>query len=921
MTSRAASGGVGPPGPTGPPGPPGTPGATRYIYDASQYSGWHDDDSNDDSDAIQAAINDAVVTGGEVVIPARHGVLNKSGRTALTFPADMPYGIVIRGLGIDVTTIRLGLNTRTFLEPDGALTGNTHTYGKIEIRDLTIDAKNTFGTARPTNVAGHYGVLFSNAGIKANYDSISVRRCRTKNVGPLMPAGQTSTDGLATAITLERRNFDLTVGTTPDGLNGATAYRITNILLEDCDFGFTNPYDAGTGAGGGGSTGAIVQAFYGGADKVANKIYNTPWISNVWIENVTYRRCYWDSGQTPTASTQPSSSGMGSAGFMVGSHGQGRNWVAEECIAKNGGDPGYEFDSGLRTKLVRCYAEDCWNVGFYFANIGGGADTYGYANPEQHILVDACTAKRALCLNMQNLLVHQPKFATPHGTITVRDFTSITNLTDVPTVGQNAVEFRGDIRKLAITNLRSNMIIATSTALGTFTDRAVSIALRGGRSHVVVDGIYDDVNFTGSGGGTFVRPTLALHLADGVVDVKNVVRRHRFALTGGTTARSWDFDVFQTGGQNTTDAFGASSGSLANDYIDITGTGLADITQSGGTLNTPQNVSTEKRFAWLMASGNGSWQNTGPFTDQSFSVKSTPGPTISGHKAGVILKMDPRDPTTYLECYVTDNGTNSTLLIDKVIAGARTNLVTSASLGTRISNGTAFWVRGKITGNVITADYYTSAPAAISASGATTVTATLTGSDVYALGEMMQGRGGFSWVPKDSAATLDDLKTDWFQVVRGSFTKVIPENVVGPVAQAYGFNFEQAAGTWRYPGDLKISACDWTALEGNTSVVEMNFTDTTMKTHLLAAQNAYNTPPAAATITVSASPFTYTNSTQFRERVGIYSGTVSNVSLTDKGGTSTQLAGATNAAFTLDPGESLVVTYTGAPTMQKVPVR
>ena len=73
----------------------------------------------------------------------------------------------------------------------------------------------------------------------------------------------------------------------------------------------------------------------------------------------------------------------------------------------------------------------------------------------------------------------------------------------------------------------------------------------------------------------------------------------------------------------------------------------------------------------------------------------------------------------------------------------------------------------------------------------------------------------------------------------------------------------------------------------------------------------YN-PQGVTTITVTASPFTYTNNDAVPEAVYIRSGTVSNVSKN-----SIQIYAATNCGVWLEPGEAVTVTYSSAPTMTK----
>lgn len=80
-----------------------------------------------------------------------------------------------------------------------------------------------------------------------------------------------------------------------------------------------------------------------------------------------------------------------------------------------------------------------------------------------------------------------------------------------------------------------------------------------------------------------------------------------------------------------------------------------------------------------------------------------------------------------------------------------------------------------------------------------------------------------------------------------------------------------------------------------------------------ATSNVENTPLATSGITVTASPFTYTNTTSNEQTVAIIGGTVSAMSLTH-GGTATSGI-PTNNMYNLSPGDSIQVTYSAAPTM------
>jgi hypothetical protein len=51
----------------------------------------------------------------------------------------------------------------------------------------------------------------------------------------------------------------------------------------------------------------------------------------------------------------------------------------------------------------------------------------------------------------------------------------------------------------------------------------------------------------------------------------------------------------------------------------------------------------------------------------------TPGATIADFKGGVVAKEIAGD--TYIEAYVTDDGTNSDLCLDKIVADVRTSML------------------------------------------------------------------------------------------------------------------------------------------------------------------------------------------------------------------------------------------------------
>lgn len=140
--------------------------------------------------------------------------------------------------------------------------------------------------------------------------------------------------------------------------------------------------------------------------------------------------------------------------------------------------------------------------------------------------------------------------------------------------------------------------------------------------------------------------------------------------------------------------------------------------------------------------------------DSQQTAHGAPGTTITSYKLGVTIRAS---ATTYVEVYVDDNGTNSRLRIDSVVAGTPTNRA-STNLGSRVSNGTQFWVRGRIEGNVVIAEYFTSQPTPTGAP-VTTNTYTLTSGEQTSL---VAGHPGLTWIPQHASAVVYDWQAEPF---------------------------------------------------------------------------------------------------------------------------------------------------------------
>lgn len=188
------------------------------------------------------------------------------------------------------------------------------------------------------------------------------------------------------------------------------------------------------------------------------------------------------------------------------------------------------------------------------------------------------------------------------------------------------------------------------------------------------------------------------------------------------------------------------SGDSLVDYSFDLGTG--EVAIAGGQLTVLSNATVEKR---LIRNGAGY-----DYYDHQVTLKPTVGGVVAAFKASAIVKHI--DAANYLEAYV--DGTSQTLRLDKVSAGARTNLANTAlTAGLQVS--TAVWVRGRIEGNNVFAEYFTALPSPMG-TPTNSLTYTLSAAEQAKFGEAVAGRAGIAWIPRDLAALIDDFTVEAF---------------------------------------------------------------------------------------------------------------------------------------------------------------
>jgi hypothetical protein len=331
--------------------------------------------------------------GGRGFIPSGAYLWNSSGHAPLP-QLSSTQGLHISGAGADVTEIKLTANALgAFSMPRVA--ADNETYQNILIEDLTVNANNV---ASATNYFVLLGNLIAGAwSQRPNFKNIVVRRCRTINVpaastdgsstgsrqsisicsrqptaptstgdttngaatianatgnwrtglaisGTGIPAGAYVTKVSGSTLTISANATATNTGTALTGSMGeATQNTITDILVEDCDFG--------------GGVGVFVGGTTGGA--------STP--VNVFYDRLRFNRIKHDTGITPSASAAH-------ATIQVGSTAYGGQVSIADCDSTGASDVSYELDQPQTATVERCRGTDPYNHSFLIRNIAASED-------------------------------------------------------------------------------------------------------------------------------------------------------------------------------------------------------------------------------------------------------------------------------------------------------------------------------------------------------------------------------------------------------------------------------------------------------------------------------------------------------------------------------------------------------------------
>jgi len=124
------------------------------------------------------------------------------------------------------------------------------------------------------------------------------------------------------------------------------------------------------------------------------------------------------------------------------------------------------------------------------------------------------------------------------------------------------------------------------------------------------------------------------------------------------------------------------------------------------------------------------------------------------------------------------------------------------------------------------------------------------------------------------------------------------------------------SGTTTITGAVTIIDPDFSRMQSSATEIDFQGTSNAAKVHVIRPR--WRTAKTPSAISPGASPYSYQNLDGYSERVIVRGGTVSLIELAADN-TNFEDTGVTAGAFLVEPGATLKVTYSSAPTMRKIP--
>jgi len=861
-----------------------------------------------DWERLKAAFNVVnTAENGVVKLGAREYSLAPDSPETLMPKAGLAGWVRLKGAGMGATKIKLSTNCPSLLSGG---TAEEATLQNVAVEDLTVNNNNV--------ATENIGIVANFFNIQCNLENLIFRNISVINAGELSAAS--------------RRCFS--IGVTRSDAFGATQNTIKHLLFENIYCGLT---------GGGGDSGLLVLPYYSG-EKQGIEAYEkaTVPVANVFVDDVTVRNFWWSSGQkVPTTVANGNSSGL-----QVGGDGNCGKVVLDNIYIYGSGDAGIEIDGCRELDASNIHAENCLNEGMVIT-----ANNGGLPNPEQqtiNITNLTCVRSESRWTLMAGLWiwgVHGAKY----GTINVTNFTfKHTAPKFEATAGgfQNPstqpLIISADFRKVSIKNasiIYDGLALVSTANAQTQEPAGIAITQEGGTGAVEIDGAQFEFNGeANSEAFTTCSLQVPAVLIGGasrlVLDVRSLGVKANLKLAGTFAFRLRDVQI--KSGSTCLDKWNAAE-SISLAYVLRTGsrTGLSQSTVNK-KLECTANPA-ERRIFRAPAVGQAviPFNQVGNVMDGAMYVQGiTPATSITGWELLAVAKMNEAKGNE-IRAILSDNGTNTSLRIEEVIANGAPTVLVTENLASRIAVATTVGVRIKLQGNTVYADYFTgSSEPALKAEGTNRVTVTLTTTtQKTTFGAESQPRGmGWGWTPGETTASLTLLRHDRMLVISGAIDGLRDMGDAEAPGRHQGLQIENnTAEGVRIEGILHCRRWNRQAVLGQASIEDVAFGqgagNEALKTKIMLTDSYLAKPPAAAALSVTASPYTYTNEDMVPEDIFVYGGALTTpyLKVTRQEGGTSQVVGSSVASAAavvrLNPGDSVEATYTAtAPTMNKSPI-
>ncbi len=649
------------------------------------------------------------------------------------------------------------------------------TYGNLTFDGLVVDMNGAHATGW-----GFNGALLNIGGNNFNGAPFHFRNCKIKNAPSSWLNG------------VRRSGVDITQ------MDEAAVCNFAPITFDHCDF---DSY----------ITGIMIQGYTSGGrtDDVAR---GKAWVMNTYFERIEVRN------STINGRWRATSTHYSQANIHVGGQGHIGTFIADNVVCGQSDDDGIEVNSCLDVQIRDCKISNTRYAGIYLPNLGGMVEP-----SRQKVTIDNVDV-----VNTRGVTYTQVPGTPRMGHLTMNRVRQEVTSDKNSNAGSTAITVVGSVESLTIdgVNCYDNRTITPSHNSYWVQRTPIHFNITGRRPKIRARNINLEYNTTidlttYSSYFTFhgiYAPTL-----QGDIDIEAPVCNYTLNKIGTKSVdiRVYPMTLWQSVAKyaRTTMPFTSPSGSTLFHSSGST-------TVANGVLN-PTDAET-----LVLARAGGNNDDIDGYTygqydaviDTGQAMKITPGGVLGGFCAGGGPKFF--DANNYIDAYVTDDGTNSFLCIDKVVDGVRTSLLPAVGSGgvTALATPTSFQadrgialtgrltastqclLRSKLIDDTITCDYFATptTPDTLEAGTPTkSISVKLAAAD--AAWASRQGYPGvIKWVPKSLTSSIDDLTVYRPAVVSGAIRRVAPGRMSPDPSIWVGYD----AGTLtrRYDGDLFVEA-------------------------------------------------------------------------------------------------------------------